>query len=96
MKVNEAIQFEWDEGNREKLKKHGVGNREVEETFFDTEKKIYKDIFHSKEEERFILLGKTKTKRLLYVVFTYRDHSVRIISARSINKKEVHLYEKEA
>ena len=96
MKVTEAIQFEWDEGNREKLKKHGVGNREVEEAFFDTEKRIYKDVFHSTEEERFILLGKTKTKRLLYVVFTYRNRNVRIISARNINNKEVHLYEKEA
>ncbi|MBU1326660.1 BrnT family toxin [Patescibacteria group bacterium] len=95
MKTDEAIQFEWDEGNREKSKKHGVETKESEEAFFDTKKVIYKDVFHSTKEERFILLGKTKLKLLLYIVFTYRKQSVRIISARNINRKEVHLYEKE-
>ena len=95
MKTDEAIQFEWDEGNREKLKKHVVETKESEEAFFDTKKVMYKDVLHSTKEERFILLGKTKLKRLLYIVFTYRKQNVRIISARNINKKEVHLYEKE-
>jgi len=95
MKTDEAIHFEWDEGNREKLKKHVVETKESEETFFDAKKVMYKDVLHSTKEERFILLGKTKLKRLLYIVFTYRKQNVRIISARNINKKEVHLYEKE-
>ena len=60
MKTDEAIQFEWDEGNREKLKKHVVETKESEETFFDTKKVMYKDVLHSTKEERFILLGKTK------------------------------------
>lgn len=95
MRADKAIQFEWDAGNIKKPKKHGVENKEAEEAFFDREKTIYKDVFHSMEEERFVLLGKTKSRRHLYIVFTYRKQSVRIISARVINKKEVHLYEKE-
>lgn len=95
MKTDEAIQFEWDEGNREKSEKHGVDSKESEEAFFDTKKVMYKDVFHSTNEERFILIGQTKLKRLLYIVFTYRKQNVRIISVRNINKKEVHLYEKE-
>ena len=89
-----VIEFEWDKGNIGKNKKHRVGEKEAEEPFFDEDKVISKDVLHSKIEERFILLGKTRKERLLYIVFTRRDNSIRIISARDINKKEVHLYEK--
>ena len=88
------LEFEWDEGNIGKNKKHNVEDKEVEEVFLDEYRVIYKDVFHSKDEERFILLGKTQRDRLLYVAFTIRKNKIRIISARDINKKEVHIYEK--
>lgn len=47
-----------------------------------------------KEEERFILIGKTKKERVLFVVFTKRETRIRIISARDLNRKEGILYEK--
>lgn len=53
---------------------------------------ISKDKFHSGKEERFIILGRTKEERLLFVVFTIRDKKVRIISTRDINRKEKQLY----
>jgi hypothetical protein len=91
----EPIAFLWDRGNSGKSeRRHGVPDREAEEPFFDKKKIIYRDALHSIAEERFILLGKTKTKRLLYVVFTYRSVKIRIISARKTNKKEVVFYEK--
>jgi len=74
--------------------KHKVTNRECEEIYYDKEKKILKDVLHSEKEDKFILLGKTKKKRLLYLVFTIRNKKIRIISARDVNKKEVPLYEK--
>lgn len=95
MKTEEVFAFEWDQGNIEKSRKHGVENKEAEEAFFDTKKRIYKDVFHSLTEDRYILLGRTKAKKTLYIVFTYRKQNVRIISARRINNKEVYLYEKE-
>lgn len=58
--------------------------------------RIYKDALHSEKEERYILIGKTKRKRLLYSVFTMRGRKIRIIFSRDINKKEVTMYEKEA
>lgn len=95
--VKQAYEFEWDKGNSGKSeKKHGVCDKEAEKSFFDEGKIIYKDVFHSVKEERFILLGRTHNKRILYVVFTYRKKKIRIISARTINKKEVSLYEKGA
>ena len=89
------ITFEWDKGNSDKnWIKHKIKNKEAEELFFDDNKKIFKDKIHSNDEERFIILGKTGSKKLLYLVFTLRQKSVRIISARIMNKKEVTLYEK--
>lgn len=89
------IEFLWDKGNQDKnWIKHSVTNQEAEELFFDTQKIMFRDVLHSANEERFILLGKTKAGRLLFIVFTKRRHKIRIISARDVNKKEVNLYEK--
>ncbi len=95
MKINKKFfEFQWDKGNIEKNKKHNVEDKEAEEVLLDDGKVIIKDKLHSTDfEERFIILGKTKRNRILYVVFTQRDDKLRIISVRDINKKEVHLYE---
>jgi uncharacterized DUF497 family protein len=86
--------FEWDAGNKIKnLTKHQVSQDECEEAFFDSNREVQEDLLHSVNEERYILLGYTKYKRLLYIVFTVRKEKVRVISARDINKKELKLYE---
>lgn len=98
-KFKKPIIFDWDKGNVGKNLKHKVKNKEAEESFFDKNKKVYKDPFHSGVEEREILIGKTKNKRFLYIVFTMRGQGgqkIRIISARDLNKKEVSLYEKKS
>lgn len=89
----DEVEFEWDKGNKDKNKKHNVSNNEAEEVFFDRRVKIFPDPTHSLTENRFILLGKTKNGRLLFIVFTNRKNKIRIVSARDINKKEVYLYE---
>lgn len=94
--IKEPAEFIWDKGNIDKSWiKHRVTNRECEEIFFDKNKKIYKDKPHSLKEDRFILLGKTKKGRLLYIVFTVRRKRIRIISARNLNRKERRLYNEE-
>jgi len=93
--IKKPLEFEWDKGNKDKnWLKHRVTNEECEEVFFDKNKKILKDVLHSDKEKRFIVLGKTKKGRLLFVVFTIRNKKIRVISTRDINKKEVILYEK--
>lgn len=91
-----ALEFEWDKGNIGKSKKHKVEDQEAEEVFLDKHKFIFKDTLHSQYEGRFRILGKTKKGKLLFVVFAKRGEKgkkVRIISARDINRKEIHLYE---
>lgn len=98
MRVGKKFSFKeflWDNGNKDKnWIKHRVSNKEAEEVFFDDKKVIYKDVFHSQKEKRFIILGKTQKERLLYLAFTKRNSKIRIISARDINIKERKYYEK--
>ena len=87
-------EFQWDKGNKGKnYLKHKVTDEECEEAFFDQNKKILKDLLHSNNEERYILLGQTKEKRFLFIIFTVRSGKIRVISARDLNKKEKKLYE---
>ena len=89
------IQFNWDRWNTNKnWEKHQVSNQECEEIFFDSKKKLLSDAIHSVNEKRYILLGKTKLERLLFIVFVIRKNQIRIISARDFNKNEKHLYKK--
>jgi|SRR3989304_4719957 len=97
MRVDKKVfEFEWDKGNREKPKKHGLTPEESEEAFFDDNKVVFGDWRHSTAEQRITLLGKTKKGRLLNITYTVRKNKIRIITARPINRKEVPLYEKRA
>ena len=92
--IKSVIGFEWDNGNKGKnFLKHKIKDEESEEVFFDCNKKILKDKLHSGKEERYILIGKTKKRRLIFLVFTIRKNKIRVISARDLNKKEHKLYE---
>lgn len=95
MKLDKGlITFEWDKGNSEKPKKHGLTLGETEEAFFDDNKVIFTDWKHSGVEQRITLLGKTEKGRLLNITYTIRGSKIRVITARPINRKEVQLYEK--
>jgi len=87
-------EFEWDDGNSNKnYLKHDVSDQECEEVFFDPNKKQLLDTLHSNQEVRFILLGQTKSGKVLFVVYTIRHDKIRVISARPLNIRERHLYE---
>lgn len=94
----DLVVFEWDTGNADKnLIRHGVRNEECEEVFFDPGKRVLRDPLHSEKEKRYIIIGETKKQRILFIVFTARKKKIRVISARDLNKKELHLYhEKES
>jgi len=88
--------FDWDKANQDKnYVKHRVTNTECEEVFIDSHKVILVDELHSQKEPRFILLGKTKKSRLLFIVFTVRGKKIRVISARDTDKKERRLYDQD-
>lgn len=90
----EILEFEWDKGNIDKsYEKRGITPNEAEEVFLDQDILILEDIKHSKEEERFMALGKIFLGNILFLSYTIRKDKIRIISARFANKKERRLYE---
>jgi|SRR5208283_654839 len=92
--VSRSEGFEWDEGNVNKnWEKHRVSHIECEEIFFNDPIIINRDEPHSTSEDRYFVLGKTDSDRLLFVVFTLRGAKIRIISARDMNRKEKKAYE---
>ena len=89
------IRFEWDEKkNRENQRKHGVSFEEAGTVFFDDNAIQYYDPDHSKEEDRFIMLGLSLKLRVLVVCHCFRadDSVIRLISARKANKEEAKAY----
>lgn len=93
----EPVEFEWDEANKKKIwLKHKVSAEECEEAFAGQEVFSQPDELHSQKENRYILINKTKKSRFLFIVFALRKNKVRVISARSMHKKEQNFYEKEA
>lgn len=95
MRLPVPLSFDWDRGNLEKSQeKHSVSYKEAEEIFFNKALKVFSDLKHSKNEKRFVALGKTNSKRQLTVIFTFRGSDIRIISARDQSKRERKAYEK--
>ena len=90
------MQFEWDaEKAASNLKKHGVSFQEAATAFGDPFSATIADPDHSEDEDRYVLLGQTYQGRLIVVVHTDREETVRIISARLASSRERKSYEQE-
>jgi uncharacterized DUF497 family protein len=87
--------FEWDPlKDQANLEKHRIGFAEASSVFGDPLARIFADADHSAEEQREIIIGHSRAKRLLLVCFTERaDGRVRIISARRATRRERNDYE---
>jgi uncharacterized protein len=88
-----ATGFQWDAGNQEKnWLTHQVTIGECEQFFFNHPLVVAPDEAHSHDEPRFFGLGRTDQNRLLFIVFTVRGESIRVISARDMSRKERRVY----
>jgi uncharacterized DUF497 family protein len=89
-----AIEFDWDEGNAEKnWLRHRVSRTEAEQVFFNQPLVVAEDELHSLGEVRFYALGRCDAGRLLFVAYTVRSDTLRIISVRDMTKRERKEYE---
>ncbi len=87
--------FVWDVTKAElNLKKHKIPFEEALTVFSDPNARMIFDPEHSRDEDRFILLGISSGLRLLVVCHCYieDDMVIRIISARKANKNEQKQY----
>ncbi len=85
--------FEWDENkNKENNKKHdGISFEMATRVFLDSKRlELFDEEHSSLNEERYYVLG--RVEKVLFVVYTERHESIRIISARKATKEEVNEY----
>jgi len=89
------LEFEWN-NKKDKIntKKHGVSFEEAKTVFYDEYAIQFFDPDHSKNEDRFLLLGMSFKLKVLVVCHCFRQKKtiVRIISARKADKDEEQAY----
>ena len=90
------MEFEWNpQKAASNFRKHKVSFTEAATVFNDELSVTIPDPDHSASEDRFILIGWSKRRRLLMVAHTERGNKVRIISARELTRAERKAYEQE-
>lgn len=72
--------------------KHGI-DFELAQTVWLDKDALIATAKHIEDEKRYMIVGKIK-ERIWAVIFTHRQDSIRIISARKARKEEVNYYEK--
>jgi uncharacterized DUF497 family protein len=90
------VGFTWDPRKAERnLAKHGVSFDDATTVFEDDFFLVFADPDHSTDERRFIIMGQSKSGRLLVVAYTERSDTIRIISAREATRQERKTYAEE-
>ena len=90
----EGTAFEWDpKKDAGNLRKHGVGFEEASTVFGDALSVTIHDPDRATDEDRFVIVGRSTSQRLLVVVHTMRRERVRLISARPATKHEKRVYQ---
>ena len=74
-------EFEWDEGNVDHLDRHGVNLPEAEEALSDP-RRVGAGAYNMEAERRSAVIGATQDERILFVVYTWRQGKLRVVTAR--------------
>lgn len=85
------ISFQWDrKKDQSNFKKHGIHFSEASTVFYDENAREYFDPDHSENEDRFLMLGMSRSLRVLIVSYCYResDKIIRLISSRKADNTE--------
>ena len=87
------LTFEWDPTKAlDNEQKHGVSFDEAKTAFADSSSLTIHDPEHSDPEDRYVLLGMSAAGRLLVVVHVERGDNIRLISARTADRREAAKY----
>jgi uncharacterized DUF497 family protein len=82
------VSFEWDETKaRTNARNHHIDFADAVGVFDDGSAVTIPDT-NSENEERWITIGADAFARVLVVVYTWRDTTIRLISARRANRRE--------
>ena len=89
--MTEGHQFDWDEANTEHVARHGVKPEEAEQVMVNDPVELGTKMHE--EEVRTVCLGRTDSGRFLVVVYTIRNHRIRIVTAYPVSRRKRRIYE---
>ncbi len=88
------MDFEWSIQKADSnTKKHNISFEEAATVFGDVLSVTFPDPEHSLQEDRYLMIGLSDKYKVLVVSHTYRNESIRIISAREATLRERTFYE---
>jgi uncharacterized protein len=83
--------FDWDDANVDHIAEHGISPEEAQDALLDPYR-LPAPAHRVRGEQRRAVLGATVAGRLLFVVFTRRGVSIRVITARDATDRERRRY----
>lgn len=85
--LENARGFDRDAADLPELQARGFSGFDIERAFLNGRGTVFPDLGHSREEERYWLIGITDDGRHVTVPFTMRDDLIRPITAWTTNRK---------
>jgi uncharacterized DUF497 family protein len=83
-------EFDWDAANLKHIAKHGISPEETEEAVLI--EPLETDLQERQSEQRVVCFGRTKSGRLLTVLYTERRGKVRVVTAYPMTKRQQQSY----
>jgi len=84
------MEFEWDAENRKHIVRHAITPQEAEEAMVI--EPLETTVQQHEREERALCFGRTKTGRLLTILYTERRGKIRVVTAYEMTKEQQRLY----
>ena len=84
------MEFDWDAANKDHIARHGIAPEEVEEAVLI--EPLDAGVQQHGSEERVLCFGRTKSGRMLTVLYTERRGKTRIVTAYEMTKEQQQLY----
>lgn len=82
--------FQWDNGNKPKVKRHGITPDEAMDAMLN--KPLFIHDQQSEEEEREVYYGETRMGRMIAIVVTVRGEQLRVVTAYNLDADQKRHY----
>ena len=84
------MEFDWDADNVQHIARHGIDPEEAEEAVLI--EPLEADVQPHESEERVLCFGRTKSARLLTILYTERRGKIRVVTAYEMTKPQQQMY----
>jgi hypothetical protein len=84
------MEFDWDDANLKHIIRHGIAPEEAEDTI--RIEPLETDVQELGGEPRVLCFGRTRSGRLLTVLYTERRGKIRVVTAYEMTKRQQRMY----